>query len=246
MSRFTSENNDDLNAPLISKETEFKAADCDYNCLQIIIRNNDFKTLKFLINEHAIDNPTPIDYNGLLRTAMYAEAIECMRVLLNIPGVDVNFTDKRRGDRYYFPILWLAAFNGKVNAVNELLKSSGIDVHKGSPWGHTETQVDNGSVIIEVGGLSPLDVATIELNTLRNKPDSIFQNESTTQTKNDKIKNYLNTIALLTDAGAKYSSSDNPDKLKRKVITRGGKSKHGRKKSQSKKTKKCRSRKQKK
>ena len=282
MNKFLSENNGDLNMPLLSKETEFKAADCDYNCLQIIIRNNDSNTLKFLLNEHAIDNPTPIDYygllrtamyadanncmvvllillnnqpevintpidyNGLLRTAMYADANKCMRILMNIPGVDVTFTDKHLGDRYYFPILWLAAFNGKVNAVNELLKSSSINVHQGPPFRTTLMSVDKGSVIIDVGGLSPIDVATIELNTLRNKPDSIFQNESTTQTKNDKIKSYLTIIALLTDAGAKYSSSDKPDKLKRKVVPRGGKSRNGRKKSQPKKTKKCRSRKQKK
>jgi hypothetical protein len=237
--------------------------------------------LKFLLNEHAIDNPTPIDYygllrtamyadanncmdvllillnnqpevintpidyNGLLRTAMYADANKCMRVLLNIPGVDVTFTDKHLGDRYYFPILWLAAFNGKVNAVNELLKSSSINVHQGPPFRTTLMSVDKGSVIIDVGGLSPIDVATIELNTLRNKPDSIFQNESTPQ-KKEKIKKYLTIIALLTDAGAKYSSSDKPDKLKRKVVPRGGKSRNGRKKSQPKKTKKCRSRKQKK
>jgi hypothetical protein len=141
--------------------------------------------------------------------------------------------------------LWLAASLGKVNAVKKLLESTTIDIHKGPPL-RTLTEVDNRNVIVDVGGLSPLDVATIELNTLRNKPDSIFQNESTIKEKNEKIKNYLTIISLLTAAGATYSSTDPPNKMKRKVIPRGGKSRRRRKKRQSKKTRKGRSRKYKK
>jgi hypothetical protein len=177
---------------------------------------------------------------------MYAEAIECMRVLLNIPDVDVNFTDERLGDKYYFPILWLAASLGKVNAVKKLLESKSINVHQGLPFRRILMEVDKGTVVVNVGGLSPLDVATIEFNTLRNKPDSIFQSESITKDKEEKIKKYGEIIALLTKAGANYNSSDSPTKMKRKVVPRGGKSRRGRKKRQSKKTKKCRSRKYKK
>lgn len=213
----------------------------DYKYLQTIIRKNDFNELTLLLNELAIVDDTPIDYIGLLRTAMYAGAIECMGILLKVPGIDVNFTNSD----YKLPILWLAASLGKVNAVKKLLESTTIDIHKGPPL-RTLTEVDNRNVIVDVGGLSPLDVATIELNTLRNKPDSIFQNESTIKEKNEKIKNYLTIISLLTAAGATYSSTDPPNKMKRKVIPRGGKSKRRRKKRQSKKTRKGRARKQKK
>jgi len=240
MNRFTSENNDDLNAPLLSKETEFKAADCDYKCLQTIIRNNDSNTLKFLLNNPAINKPTPIEYVGLLRTAMYAEAIECMDILLKVPDIDVNFTNSD----YRLPILWLAASLGKVNAVKKLLESTTTDIHKSPPLG-TLMEVDNRNVIVDVGGLSPLDVATIELNTLRNKPDSVFQSESITKNKKEKIKNYLTIIALLTAAGAVYKSTDPPTEMKRKVKG-GGKSTRRKKKRQSKKTRKGRSRKYKK
>lgn len=213
----------------------------DYKYLQTIIRKNDFNELTLLLNELAIVDDTPIDYIGLLRTAMYAGAIECMGILLKVPGIDVNFTNSD----YKLPILWLAASLGKVNAVKKLLESTTIDIHKGPPL-RTLTEVDNRNVIVDVGGLSPLDVATIELNTLRNKPDSIFQNESTIKEKNEKIKNYLTIISLLTAAGATYSSTDPPNKMKRKVIPRGGKSIRRRKKRQSKKTRKGRARKQKK
>jgi hypothetical protein len=213
----------------------------DYKYLQTIIRKNDFNELTLLLNELAIVDDTPIDYIGLLRTAIYAGAIECMGILLKVPGIDVNFTNSD----YKLPILWLAASLGKVNAVKKLLESTTIDIHKGPPL-RTLTEVDNRNVIVDVGGLSPLDVATIELNTLRNKPDSIFQNESTIKEKNEKIKNYLTIISLLTAAGATYSSTDPPNKMKRKVIPRGGKSRRRRKKRQSKKTRKGRARKQKK
>ena len=213
----------------------------DYKYLQTIIRKNDFNELTLLLNELAIVDDTPIDYIGLLRTAMYAGAIECMGILLKVPGIDVNFTNSD----YKLPILWLAASLGKVNAVKKLLESTTIDIHKGPPL-RTLMEVDNRDVIVEVGGLSPLDAATIELNTLRNKPDSIFQNKSTIKEKNEKIKNYLTIISLLTAAGATYSSTDPPNKMKRKVIPRGGKSRRRRKKRQSKKTRKGRSRKYKK
>ena len=216
----------------------------DYKYLQTIIRKNDFNELTLLLNELAIVDDTRVDYVGLLRTAMYAEAIECMDILLKVPGIDVNFTDSH----YKFPILWLAASLGKVHAVKKLLESTTIptiNIHKGPPL-RTLTEVDNRNVIVDVGGLSPLDVATIELNALRNKPDSIFQNKSTIKEKNEKIKNYLTIISLLTAAGATYSSTYPPNKMERKVLSRGGKSRRGRKKRQSKKAKKCRSRKYKK
>lgn len=213
----------------------------DYKYLQTIIRKNDFNELTLLLNELAIVDDTPIDYIGLLRTAMYAGAIECMGILLKVPGIDVNFTNSD----YKLPILWLAASLGKVNAVKKLLESTTIDIHKGPPL-RTLTEVDNRNVIVDVGGLSPLDVATIELNTLRNKPDSIFDSKSVIQKKEEKIKNYLTIISLLTAAGATYSSTDPPNKMKRKVIPRGGKSRRRRKKRQSKKTRKGRSRKYKK
>jgi len=223
---------DDLNAPLLSKEeTEFNAADCDYKCLQTIIRENDSDALNRLLNERAINKHTPIDYVGLLRTAMYAEAIECMDILLKAPGIDVNFTDSH----YKLPILWLAASLGKVNAVKKLLESERIDIHKGPPL-RTLTEVDNRDVTIDVGGQSPIVVATIELNTLRNKSGS-----------EAKQNNYKTIIALLKMNGATYPFPDeNATEMKRKVVPRGGKSRSGRKKRQSKKAKKCRSRKYKK
>jgi len=230
MDKYLLENNDDLTAPLLSKETEFKAADCDYKCLQTIIRKNDSNTLNYVLNNPAINKPTPIEYIGLLRTAMYAEAIECMDILLKVPGIDVNFTNSD----YKLPILWLAASNGKVNAVKKLLESTSINIHKGPPPS-TLTEVDNRSVIVDVGGLSPIVVATIELNTLRDKSGS-----------KEKQNNYLNIIALLKMAGATYPFPDEEaTKIKRKVKG-GGKSKRRKKKRQSKKTKKCRARKQKK
>lgn len=213
----------------------------DYKYLQTIIRKNDFNELTLLLNELAIVDDTPIDYVGLLRTAMHAGAIECMGILLKVPGIDVNFTNSD----YKLPILWLAASLGKVNAVKKLLESTTIDIHKGPPL-RTLMEVDNRDVIVDVGGLSPLDVATIELNTLRNKPNNIFDSKSVIQKKEEKIKNYLTIISLLTAAGATYSSTDPPNKMKRKVIPRGGKSGRRRKKRQSKKTRKCRSRKYKK
>jgi hypothetical protein len=213
----------------------------DYKYLQTIIRKNDYNELTLLLNELAIVDDTPIDYVGLLRTAMYAGAIECMGILLKVPGIDVNFTNSD----YKLPILWLAASLGKVNAVKKLLESTTTDIHKGPPLG-TLMEVDNRNVIVDVGGLSPLDVATIELNTLRNKPDSVFQSESITKDKKEKIKNYLTIISLLTAAGANYKSTDPPNKMIRKVIPRGGKSKCRRKKRRSKKTRKGHARKQKK
>jgi len=234
MDRFTSDKNDDLNAPLLSKETEFNAADCDYKCLQTIIRKNDSVTLNYLLNDPAINKPTPIDYNGLLRTAMYAEAIECMDILLKVPGIDVNFTNSD----YKLPILWLAAFNGKVNAVKKLLESTTIptiNIHNGPP-SSTSTRVDNDSVTIDVGGQSPIVAATIELNTLRDKSGS-----------EEKQNNYKTIIALLKMAGATYPFPDEEaTKIKRKIIPRAGKSRRKKKKRQSKKTKKGRTRKQKK
>jgi hypothetical protein len=231
MNRFTSENNDDLNAPLLSKETEFKAADCDYKCLQTIIRNNDSNTLKFLLNNPAINKPTPIEYVGLLRTAMYAEAIECMDILLKVPDIDVNFTNSD----YRLPILWLAASLGKVNAVKKLIESTTIDIHKGPPL-RTLMEVDNRDVVVDVGGLSPIVAATIELNTLRNKSGS-----------KEKQNNYLNIIALLKMKGATYPFPDEKaTEIKRKIIPGGGKSTRRKKKRQSKKTRKGRSRKYKK
>ena len=246
MNEFLSENNDDLNAPLLSKEeTEFKAADCDYNCLQIIVRKNDSAALNHVLNDPAINKPTPIEYVGLLRIAMYKEAIECMDILLKVDGIDVNFTDSN----YKFPILWLAASLGKANAVKKLLESTTINIHKGPPSG-TLTEVDNRDVIVDVGGQSPIVVATIELNTLRNKPKPmiIFHSERAIQEeiqKEEKIKNYLTIISYLFAAGANYSSSDPSTEMKRNVKG-GGKSRRGRKKRQSKKAKKCRSRKYKK
>ena len=213
----------------------------DYKYLQTIIRKNDYNELTLLLNELAIVDDTPIDYVGLLRTAMYAGAVECMDILLKVPNINVNFTNSD----YKLPILWLAASLGKVNAVKKLLESTTIDIHKGPPLG-TLTEVDNRDVIVDVGGLSPLDVATIELNTLRNKPDSMFQSESITKNKKEKIKNYLTIIALLTTAGAVYKSTDPSTEMKRKVIPRGGKSTRRKKKRQSKKTRKGRSRKYKK
>ena len=213
----------------------------DYKYLQKIIRKNDYNELTLLLNELAIVDDTPIDYVGLLRTAMYAEAIECMDILLKVPGIDVNFSNSD----YKLPILWLAASLGKVNAVKKLLESTTIDIHKGPPP-RTLTEVDNRDVIVDVGGLSPLDVATIELNTLRNKPNNIFDSKSVIQKKEEKIKNYLTIIALLTRVGANYTSSNPSTKMKRKVIPRGGKSGRRRKKRQSKKTRKGRSRKYKK
>jgi hypothetical protein len=213
----------------------------DYKYLQTIIRKNDYNKLTLLLNELAIVDDTPIDYVGLLRTAMYAEAVECMDILLKVPNINVNFTNSD----YRLPILWLASSLGKVNAVKKLLESTTIDIHKGPPL-RTLMEVDNRDVVVDVGGLSPLDVATIELNTLRNKPDSMFQSESITKNKKEKIKNYLTIIALLTTAGAVYKSTDPPTEMKRKVVPRGGKSKRRRKKRQSKKTRKGRSRKYKK
>lgn len=171
---------------------------------------------------------------------MYEEAIECMDILLKVDGIDVNFTDSH----YKFPILWLAASLGKANAVKELLKSTTINIHKGPPL-NTLTELDNRSVVVDVGGLSPLDVATIELNTLSNKPDSILQSESVIQIKKEKIKNYLNIISYLAVADANYTSSDPSTEMKRK-IKGGGKSRRRKKKRQSKKTKAGRTRKQKK
>jgi len=241
MDRFTSDKNDDddLTAPLLSKETEFNAADCDYNCLQIIVSKNNFVALNHVLNQLKV-KPTPIEYVDLLRTAMYEEAIECMDILLKVDGIDVNFTDSH----YKFPILWLAASLGKANAVKELLKSTTINIHKGPPL-NTLTELDNRSVVVDVGGLSPLDVATIELNTLSNKPDSILQSESVIQIKKEKIKNYLNIISYLAVADANYTSSDPSTEMKRK-IKGGGKSRRRKKKRQSKKTKAGRTRKQKK
>jgi len=241
-----SDDDSDLTTPLISEKTEFKAADCDYKCLQIIVRKNDSAALNHVLNDPAINKPTPIEYVGLLRIAMYKEAIECMDILLKVDGIDVNFTDSH----YKFPILWLAASLGKANAVKELLKSTTINIHKGPPLG-TLTEVDDKKVVVDVGGLSPLDVATIELNTLRNKPKPIiiFTSERAIQEeiqKEEKIKNYLTIISYLFAAGANYSSSDPSTEMKRKVVPRGGKSRRGRKKRQSKKAKKCRSRKYKK
>jgi hypothetical protein len=202
----------------------------DYTYLQKIIRKNDYNELTLLLNELAIVDDTPINYVGLLRTAMYAEAIECMDILLKVPDIDVNFTDSD----YRLPILWLAASLGKVNAVKKLLESTTIDIHKGPPL-RTLMEVDNRDVVVDVGGLSPIVAATIELNTLRNKSGS-----------KEKQNNYLNIIALLKMKGATYPFPDEKaTEIKRKVKV-GGKSRHGRKKSQSKKTKKCRSRKQKK
>ena len=240
-----SDDDSDLTTPLISEKTEFKAADCDYKCLQIIIRENNYVTLNHLLNDPDINKPTHIDYVGLLRTAMYAEAIECMDILLKVDGIDVNFTDSH----YKFPILWLAASLGKANAVKELLKSTTINIHKGPPLS-TLTEVDNRSVTVGIGGQSPLDVATIEWNTLRNKPKPIiiFTSERAIQEeiqKEEKIKNYLTIISYLFAAGANYSSSDPSTEMKRNVKG-GGKSRRGRKKRQSKKAKKCRSRKYKK
>jgi hypothetical protein len=206
----------------------------DYKYLQTIIRKNDYNKLTLLLNELAIVDDTPIDYVGLLRTAMYAEAVECMDILLKVPGIDVNFTNSD----YKLPILWLAAFNGKVNAVKKLLESTTIptiNVHKGPPPS-TSTRVDNDSVTIDVGGQSPIVAATIELNTLRDKSGS-----------KEKQNNYLNIITLLKMANATYPFPDEEaTKIKRKIIPRAGKSRRRKKKRQSKKTKKGRTRKQKK
>jgi hypothetical protein len=235
MDRFTSDNNDNdgLTAPLLSKETEFNAADCDYKCLQIIVSKNESVTLNHVLKDPAINKPTPIEYVGLLRTAVEKEAIKCMDILLKVPGIDVNFTDSH----YKLPILWLAAFNGKVNAVKKLLESTTIptiNVHKGPPPS-TSTQVDNDSVTIDVGGQSPIVAATIELNTLRNKSGS-----------EEKQNNYKTIIPLLKMAGATYPFPDEEaTKIKRKIIPRAGKSRRRKKKRQSKKTKAGRTRKQK-
>jgi hypothetical protein len=234
------ENDDELTTPLLPKKTEFKAADCNYKCLQIIVSNNESVALNDVLKDPAINKSTPIDYVGLLRTAMYKEAIECMDILLDVSGIDVNFTDSH----YKFPILWLAASLGKANAVKTLLKSTTINIHKGPPLG-TLTEVDNKSVVVDVGGQSPLNVATIELNTLRNKPNGMFDGESVIQIKKEKIKKYDEIIEFLTKAGAKYNSSDSPTTMKRKV-KEGGKSRRRKKKRQSKKTKKGRPRKYKK
>lgn len=214
----------------------------DYKYLQTIIRKNDYNKLTLLLNELAIVDDTPIDYVGLLRTAMYAEAVECMDILLKVPNINVNFTNSD----YKLPILWLAASLGKVNAVKKLLESTTIDIHKGPPPLRTLMEVDNRNVVVDVGGLSPLDVATIELNTLRNKPNGIFDGKSVIQKKEEKMKNYLTIISDLVEAGAVYKSSDPSTEMKRKVVPRGGKSKRRKKKRQSKKTRKGRSRKYKK
>jgi hypothetical protein len=131
--------------------------------------------------------------------------------------------------------LWLASSLGKVNAVKKLLESTTIDIHKGPPL-RTLMEVDNRDVVVDVGGLSPIVAATIELNTLRNKSGS-----------KEKQNNYLNIIALLKMKGATYPFPDEKaTEIKRKVVPRGGKSKRRRKKRQSKKTRKGRSRKYKK
>ena len=203
----------------------------DYKYLQTIIRKNDYNKLTLLLNELAIVDDTPIDYVGLLRTAMYAEAVECMDILLKVPNINVNFTNSD----YKLPILWLASSLGKVNAVKKLLESTTIDIHKGPPL-RTLMEVDNRNVVVDVGGLSPIVAATIELNTLRNKSGS-----------KEKQNNYLNIIALLKMKGATYPFPDEKaTDIKRKVIPRGGKSTRRKKKRQSKKTRKGRSRKYKK
>ena len=65
----------------------------DYKYLQTIIRKNNYNELTLLLNELAIVDDTPIDYVGLLRTAMHAEAVECMDILLKVPNINVNFTN---------------------------------------------------------------------------------------------------------------------------------------------------------
>lgn len=240
MAKYLLENNDDdgLTAPLLSKETEFNVADCDYKCLQTIIRKNNSNTLNYVLNQLKV-KPTPIEYVGLLRTAMYAEAIECMDILLKVPGIDVNFTNSD----YKLPILWLAASLGKVNAVKKLLESTtipttpttpSINIHKGPPPS-TLMEVDNRSVVVDVGGQSPIVAATIELNTLRDKSGS-----------KEKQNNYLNIIALLKMAGATYPFPDEEATKIKRNVKGGGKSRRRKKKRQSKKTKKGRTRKQKK
>jgi len=171
----------------------------------------------------------------LLMTAVFTDAIKCIRILLENTNVDVNFTDN---DWFILPVLWLAAFYGKEEAVRELIKSDKIDVHKGAKSTLFKS-VDNGYVTIDITGLSPLDAATIELNNLLDKKKNILNTIKTGFTKDDqlekKIGNYRTIIALLASKGAVYTSTNPPEKMRRRVVRGGGKSKRRRKKIQSKK-----------
>ena len=104
-----------------------------------VAKYGDIELLAQLITAGADVNAADNDGWTPLHWAAYKGHVECVRLLLAAPGIDVNKADKNK--KYgWTPLIW-AVVKGHVECVRLLLAAPGIDVNKADNNGVTPLKV---------------------------------------------------------------------------------------------------------